>query len=121
MPEKTLRGQCCFHSETGTESGYWAFQDEKFIKNSGAGFPLEQWSYEGLHILENGDLLTIFMPDDPAQIVWEGEIDLEEFSVFTKSAYGLWIHSDQKGVNRNRWAMWFFKQNHAKLVKRSGK
>ncbi len=28
---QSLRGVCCFHFETGTEGGYWAFQDERFI------------------------------------------------------------------------------------------
>ena len=36
----TLRGVLEFYSETGTEGGYWAFQDEKFI---------------GLPVQNNGD------------------------------------------------------------------
>ena len=33
MPEKdvALKGVCFFHFETGTEGGYWAFQDNQFI------------------------------------------------------------------------------------------
>ena len=27
----TYKGVLVFHSETGTEGGYWAFQDEKFM------------------------------------------------------------------------------------------
>ena len=29
--EDTLEGILHLHSETGTEGGYWAFQDSKFI------------------------------------------------------------------------------------------
>lgn len=102
-----LKGVCHFHSETGTESGYWAFQDNKFItKNVVHSFcrkcgkylgpqkyknlkiervliltkevlagkePPEcpegkheryvgdSWSEKGIHILRNGDRLTIFL------------------------------------------------------------
>jgi hypothetical protein len=28
---KVLRGRLSFHAETGTEGGYWAFQDERFV------------------------------------------------------------------------------------------
>ncbi len=30
----TIRGVLSFHSETGTEGGYWAFQDERFIQKN---------------------------------------------------------------------------------------
>jgi hypothetical protein len=32
MANETLRGILFFYSETGTEGGYWTFQDERFIK-----------------------------------------------------------------------------------------
>ena len=31
MEEKVLKGRLTFYSETGTEGGYWAFQDENYI------------------------------------------------------------------------------------------
>ena len=31
---KTLEGILHFHSETGTEGGYWAFQDSKYIQEN---------------------------------------------------------------------------------------
>ncbi|HEY4520143.1 MAG TPA: hypothetical protein VJH33_03895 [Candidatus Paceibacterota bacterium] len=156
-----LRGVCCFHSETGTEGGYWAFQDETFItknvprdyckkcgkyldregslkimvvKMPRAGEALEAtrlpmcpdgqhereisdvWSYAGLHILKNGDHLTIFSPDNPTQVVWSGTIHLRQHSLFSEDAFGLWIHADQSGVTRNEWATYFLKEYPAELL-----
>ena len=31
MEDKRIKGKLIFYSETGTEGGYWAFQDEKYI------------------------------------------------------------------------------------------
>lgn len=153
---------CCFHSETGTEGGYWAFQDSQFItknmsrlycKKCGKYLDPQQyenlkvakvlpvteeilkgkeppecpegqhesevgdsWSYEGLHILENGDHLTIFSPDNPTQVVWSGTISLRQHSLFNEDASGLWIHADQTGINRETWATYFFKQYPAELT-----
>jgi hypothetical protein len=158
----SLRGLCHFHSETGTEGGYWAFQDSQFItKNVPREYckkcgkyldpqewenlkvtrvlPLTQevldgeepsecpegqhereigdsWSYEGLHVLENGDHLTIYSPEDSDEIVWQGTISLRQHPLFTENASGLWIHADQKGVDRETWATWFFKGYPAKLI-----
>lgn len=157
-----LKGVCCFHSETGTEGGYWAFQDSRFItKNVPRPYckkcgkylghqqyenlkaikvlpvtgeilrgkePLEcpegqherevgdSWSYEGLHILENGDQLTIFFPDNPTQVVWSGTISLRRHSLFTENAFGLWIHADQEGIEREVWTTYFLKEFPAELT-----
>lgn len=162
------QGVCTFYSETGTEGGYWAFQDEKFIgipddtencarcgycrdyiekrqpgtpiqvisfqpllgalagKNLNACLPGEhmwqlvspdgRWSYEGLHVLKNGDLLTIYSPEKPEEIVWSGVILLEQFSLFTQESFGCWIHSDQIGIERETWAKWFFEEYPGQLI-----
>jgi len=158
----TLKGVCCFHSETGTEGGYWAFQDSRFItKNVLRPYcrkcgkylepqkyenlkitkvlPLNQevidgkeppecpegqherevgdsWSYKGLHILENGDRLTIYSPENPTEIVWQGIISLRQYPLFTEDASGYWIHADQEGIARETWAAYFFKEYPAKLI-----
>src|SRR3989344_1541964 len=104
-----LRGVCFFHSETGTEGGYWAFQDGEHIISPQKG------SYEGLHILENGDRLTIFSPDNPTQVVWFGVISLRQYPPFTENVFGYWIHADQEGVDREVWATYFFKEYPAEL------
>lgn len=104
-----LKGVCYFYSETGTEGGYWAFQDNKYISPQG-------WSYKGLHILKNGDQLTIFSPDNPTQVVWSGTISLYQLPLFTEDAFGLWIHADQEGVARKIWSTYFFKEYPAELI-----
>ena len=114
-----LKGVLDFWSETGTEGGHWAFQDEKYISPPTPEWPHERWSYDGLHVLDNGDILVIYSKDNPNQIVWSGEIELIQHEVFTESAYGMWIHTDQKGVDRDIWARWFMEGYPAMLVKSS--
>ena len=74
-----------------------------------------RWSYEGLHILEEGDELTIYHPKSN-QEVWSGTIDLKHYNVFTEHASGWWIHADQKGIERDTWAEYFFKEFPARLI-----
>lgn len=107
-----ITGITTFHSETGTEGGHWAFQDRRGISGDG-----EKWSYEGLHILRNGDFLSILNPQRLTQEVWSGEITLKKYGVFKESAFGFWIHADQIGVPRNTWAKWFFDEYPAVLRK----
>lgn len=157
-----LKGVCCFHSETGTEGGYWAFQDGQFItknvprpycKKCGKYLDSQQyenlkvtkvlpvteeviegkeppecpegqherevgdsWSYEGMHILENGDQLTIFSLDNPTHVVWSGTISLRQHPLFTEAAFGPWIHANQEGIDREVWATYFLKEYPAELT-----
>ncbi|MBU0460754.1 MAG: hypothetical protein KKH52_01165 [Nanoarchaeota archaeon] len=155
--EDALEGVLFLHSETGTEGGYWAFQDSQFISPNTTrysckkcclywdketspstppiverlfnGLPdycspndhefklicKETWDYKGLHILENGDYLTIYHPKKN-KTVWSGVIALEQHPLFTENASGFWIHADQIGIERDVWAEYFFKGYHAKLV-----
>lgn len=199
---ETLKGVLVFHSETGTEGGHWAFQDEKFMNiankdrrctrcgrvwmswqtdepkpsftywrhdprpnyldgyfacdepqdlplarddsetfniaytkssndralacytNGHEGwelmYPKGMWSYAGLHTLGDGDHLTIFDPEQPANVVWEGDISLKQFKLFTEDAGGMWIHADQKGIDRQTWSHWFMKAYPATLVTAEG-
>ncbi|MEX2145176.1 MAG: hypothetical protein WD712_02255 [Candidatus Spechtbacterales bacterium] len=165
-----LIGVLHFFSETGSEGGYWAFQDNQFITENTTifccskcfaywdksadsdspltvthAYPLEIviemeekgttyedcppdehiwepvspdiWSYEGLHVLENDDTLIIYDKQNPDDIVWQGDISLREYDLFTEHAFGMWIHADQRGVDRETWAMWFFEEYPAKLMK----
>ena len=73
-----------------------------------------RWSYEGLHLLKDGDHLTIYHPDNNNE-VWSGVIALKQHPLFTEDASGLWIHADQIGMDREVWAEYFFKGYHAKL------
>jgi hypothetical protein len=165
--EGMLEGVLFLHSETGTEGGYWAFQDSRYIqenvprgycKNCGIYIkeqsgPLkvqrvtvldeemmreyertgkikekldcangeheeeigDSWSYEGLHILQDGDHLTIYHPGNNRE-VWSGVINLKQHDLFTEYASGMWIHADQIGIERDVWAEYFFKEYPAKLI-----
>lgn len=73
------------------------------------------WRYEGLHILQNGDHLTIYHPDNNKE-VWSGVINLKQHDLFTEHASGWWIHADQIGIERNVWAEYFFKEYRARLI-----
>jgi len=75
----------------------------------------DSWSYEGLHILQNNDRLTIYHPDDNKE-VWSGVINLKQYNLFTEHALGMWIHADQIGIERDVWAEYFFKGYSAKLI-----
>lgn len=52
-----MNGVCFLYSETGTEGGWWAMQEDGFADKDGS------WSYEGLQILEEGDDFTVYAED----------------------------------------------------------
>ncbi|MFA6603700.1 MAG: hypothetical protein WCT10_02540 [Patescibacteria group bacterium] len=158
----TLRGVLHLWTETGTEGGYWSFQDERFItpnttrfscrkcgacwdKTSHPAVPpvddpasghrtlfgdsycapgahdfqltcAEDWSYEGLHVLKDGDKLVIFDKTDPSRVLWSGTISLRQYPLFTEDASGYWIHATQKGIDRQQWAGWFLREYPAELT-----
>ena|SRR3989338_5750346 len=111
-----LDGVCFFWSETGTEGGYWAFQNKKHIHPPNKDNLFPRWDYEGLWVLKDGDYLTIYDKCNPNQIVWDGKIKLHNYPAFTESAHGMWIHSDQKGVNRITWSRWFLEEYPAQFT-----
>jgi hypothetical protein len=119
-----IKGVLHLYSETGTEGGYWAIQDERHIEIVD---DYERWDYKGLHCLKNGDRLKIFSPE--GTIYWEGEINLKPYPVFTENVgvqdessdtcLGLWIHADQTGIDRQEWALPFLKNYKAILLRES--
>lgn len=106
-----LRGLIHFYSETGTEGGHWAFQDEQHIRPNGS------WSYEGLYILEDGDYLVIY-DQRGVNRLWEGIIELTLHPLFQEEVFGYWIHADQKGVDRETWGKWFLDCLPAEMIKK---
>lgn len=90
--------------ETGTEGVLWSLEEEPFK------------GYEGLHILENGDHLTVYKPD--GSVLWQGIIDYEYESGYEKyplnpqygqqAVFGMWVHGCQKGFAIEDWAHMFF-------------
>ena len=111
-----LEGICFFWSETGTEGGYWAFQDKKHIHLPDKTNHLLKWDYAGLWVLKDKDNLTIYEKSGANQIIWKGEIKLRQHPMFTESANGMWIHADQEGVDRKTWSQWFFNEYPAQFI-----
>lgn len=165
---KTFNGIVLLYSETGTEGGYWALQDENYmhlpdsteicahcryhrsyVEQHHTNLPIRvsqtqsllevledksrtlcpegqhvwallypdgKWSHEGLHILRDGDELTIYNQEDPRKIIYNGTIKLREYPPFTQTAGGLWIHADQEGIDRETWASWFRRRQPGILI-----
>lgn len=149
-----------FESSTGTEGGWWAFQDDGYRgirddevfrcercglwwdkkKNPQAppvwtgesfghhceptehsfalNWPEGRWSYYGLHVLGDGDRLTIYDKHDLNAIVWEGVIDMVRLPQFTEAVEGMWVNVEQIGVERGLWTRWFFHEYPAVLTKK---
>jgi hypothetical protein len=89
-------------TETGTEGGHWAVQ-----RNDTAGYP-------GLHMLRTGDWLEILDIDET--VTWQGYVRLRHYPPLTEAACGMWIHADQRGVDRESWAAWFRNGRRARLI-----
>jgi hypothetical protein len=66
---KEMKGVCFLHSETGTEGGRWAMQEDGFADKDG------YWGYEGLRYLEEGDDFTVFADD--GSVLFHGIIHLD--------------------------------------------
>ena len=74
------------------------------------------YSYDGLHILKDGDWLTIHSEDGPQATIWSGIIKLRNFPSFTNIVFDMWIHAEQEGVEREVWAKWFIEEYPATLI-----
>jgi hypothetical protein len=70
-------------------------------------YPDGRSSYDGLHLLESGDALTIFDPTDRPRVVWQGVVDLSKTTTYEEAIAGLWIHNRQAGVDDQTWLRWF--------------
>jgi len=53
----------------------------------------ETWSYDGLHVLADDDLLAIYDKGNPNLVVWSGTIRLRSYPHHTEKASGCWIHA----------------------------
>lgn len=162
-----MKGVLVFHSETGTEGGWYAFQDEKFMgipddtencakcgymrkyveEEEAAGreiipsseslkyglgicnyadhewkllFPKGRSSYEGLHMLKDGDHLRIRQPDT-YEILWQGNVLFtRNTDLYTEDSqahvHGMWVNQEPNvGVDRETWAEWFISEYPADL------
>jgi hypothetical protein len=112
---REMRGVCFLFSETGTEGGRWAIQEDGFVtqgENEG-----EQWSYAGLRILGEGDDFTAYGDDD--SVLFHGIIhrDTKTGAVSRRNGNavtrisrkrqvvgGMWVHWVQKAMDPEAWA-----------------
>lgn len=93
-------------SDQGSEGNIKSFQDEKFMWVDGKG-----WSYDGLHHLENGDLLTIFNDKARKDVLWHGKVKfVGEMANYSRGT--------QEGFSEESWENLFDQEKPATLVKR---
>lgn len=114
---EVIHGRTEVWNESGTEGNRWSVYDK------------EVGGYEGLHVLENGDHLTVY--DDDDSILFEGVIrqiraygfggtvrdEITGRDVYWPPAplLGGWT---QEGWNREDWGKLFYEKRRAKLIKR---
>lgn len=111
----TIKGKLEAFSETGTEGVIWSLHED------------DKDGYDGLHPIDQGDYLTIFDPEHPTKIVWEGNLDLEwerNYHPFPgnpqygqQAIFGMWVHGIQRNVEPDDWGTWFFKEFPAEMIK----
>jgi len=115
---KEMRGVCFLFSETGTEGGWWAMQEDGFSSEDGL-----HWSYEGIRKLEEGDVFTVFAED--GSVLWQGIIHHDTTTgliprqVLRKGKLvndptrkqqvvgGMWVHWVQAGIEPEAWGELF--------------
>lgn len=165
---KIMHGILTFHSETGTEGGWYCFVDsagmypntEFFtctkcnlfwhkkdgdpnqlnhtelednnleVNNNGPlcewgshdfkAKPELSWSYDHLHYLKNGDRLTVYNKEDKNIVLFSGKVQLESVEHFTYTIFGYWVNqkpAEAMGVREHSWALWFFQEYEAVLVR----
>lgn len=90
------------HFETGTEGIVWSVYADRRLVTS-----YEQWSYDKLYSLKNGDRLIIYAPDnktpvfdDFINLIWPGQQQ--------PTALGFRVNGVQTGLDPDDWARFFF-------------
>lgn len=109
MTAKPIQGYLYAFWETGSEGVHWSLMEDD---QTGKVFQ----PYEQLHIISDGDGLTVFNPD--GSVLWSGVIDLEFESGYRRfplnpacgqqSALGYWVNGCQRGFAIDDWAYMFF-------------
>jgi hypothetical protein len=114
---KEMKGVCFLHSETGTEGGWWAIQEDGFADKDG------NWSYEGLRCLEEGDDFTVYGDNGsvlfhdiiykdtktgafPRQVILKGKLAPLKRQK-QQVVGGWWVHWIQKGMDPEAWGKLF--------------
>ena len=124
---KEMKGVCFLFSETGTEGGWWAMQEDGFVTEHG------HWRYEGLQYLEDGDEFTVFADDGsvlwhgiihrdtktgavPRQVIRKGRL-VNDRTWKQQVVGGMWVYWVQKGMAPEAWGELFVGEKRC-LVKR---
>lgn len=104
-PTMTIYGKLSAWFETGLEGVVWVVNEDG------------KDGYEGLHVLHEGDHLTILNRQDG--IIWAGKIvcDQERGKIprptnpdfLQQAALGCWIHWVQQGFEPDEWAAFFLR------------
>lgn len=76
--------------------------EEKGELRAAESLLIEQWSYDGLFILKDGDRLTTVAPDGTESAV---TVKLRKVELFTEDVAGMWLRKgEQEGVPLEEWA-----------------
>lgn len=100
--------------ETGTEGVHWAVQ---------ANWKGERWSYDDLHVLQDGDRLQITDTETNA-VVFDGAVELDteackvEGQEWGQGVCGFYVHGVQVGVDPERWFGWFMHEPKGRYLAR---
>ena len=114
---KEIKGVCFLFSETGTEGGWWAVQEDGFVTETG------HWEYEGLNYLKEGDDFTVYAEDGsilfhgvihqdsktgaiPRQVLRKGKL-VNDRKWKQQAVGGWWVHWVQKGMDPEAWGELF--------------
>lgn len=127
---KEMKGVCFLFSETGTEGGWWAMQEDGFANDDGS------WSYEGLRDLEDGDDFTVYGDDGsvlfhdiirrdteagaiPRQVIPNEQL-ANGGMLKQQVVCGMWVHWIQKGMNPEAWGELFVGEKRCLLRRQEG-
>jgi hypothetical protein len=114
---KEMKGVCFLYSETGTEGGWWAIQEDGFVTEDGS------WSYEGLQCLKEDDDFTVYADDGrvlfhgiihadtatgpiPRQVLRNGEL-ANHRTWKQRVVGGMWVHWVQRDIDPEVWGKLF--------------
>ena len=127
---REMKGVCFLFSETGSEGGWWAMQEDGFVTEDG------HWKYEGLQYLREGDDFTVYADDGgvlfhgiihqdaltgaiPRQVIRNDK--LANHPTWKQQVVGgMWVHWIQKGIDPEVWGQ-LFTGNKRCLVRREEK
>lgn len=112
---RVLKGRLEIFSEQGSEGAHWSFYEDG------------KTGYDGLHVLEKGDVLRVFNDAARRELLWQGTVDFDHDSekqprpligeVQWLDKVGT-VHGLQKGIDKNDWADMFLAEKPAVLVPR---